>query len=87
MPIKPVIISSHARFEMRRRGIKRTDLMATVRNPGQVLPSVKGRHIYQSKIGPAGRLLLRVIVKEDAQAYHVITAYKTSKVAKYWRTP
>ena len=34
-----------------------------------------------------GSLLLRVIVKEDVFAYHVVTAYKTSNVAKYWRTP
>jgi hypothetical protein len=30
-------------------------------------------------------MLLRVIVKEDATAYHVVTVYKTSKLAKYWR--
>ena len=58
-----------------------------VRSPGQVLPSVKGRQIYQGLIGRARRLLLRVIVKEDAQAYHVVTAYKTTKIAKYWRNP
>jgi hypothetical protein len=58
-----------------------------VRIPGQVVPSVKGRQIYQGLIGRAGRLLLRVVVREDAQAYHVVTAYKTSKIAKYWRTP
>lgn len=87
MPAKPIRISSHARFEMGRRRLKRADVIATIRNPGQVLPSIKGRRIYQSKIGPAGRMLLRVIVKEDARAYHVVTAYKTSKIAKYWRTP
>ncbi len=49
------------------------------------MPAAKGRRIFQSKIGLAGRMLLRVIVKEDNHAYHVITAYKTSKIAKYWR--
>jgi len=58
-----------------------------IRSPGQVLPSVKGRRIYQGLIGRARRLLLRVIVKEDARAYHVVTAYKTNKIAKYWRKP
>jgi hypothetical protein len=84
---KPIRISGHAHFEMKRRGIRRAQVEATIRAPGQVLPSVKGRHVYQSRIGRAGRLLLRVIVKEDGRAYHVVTAYKTSKVAKYWRTP
>jgi hypothetical protein len=87
MPTKPILINSHARFEMGRRRIRRSDVLATVRNPGQVLPSLKGRHIYQSRIGRGGRMLLRVIVKEGTAAYHVVTAYKTSKVAKCWRTP
>ena len=34
-----------------------------------------------------GRHLLRVVVKEDATAYAIITAYKTSKVDKYWKQP
>ena len=87
MPAKPIRISGHARFEMGRRGISPANVMGVIRSPGQVLPSVKGRHIYQGLIGRGRRLLLRVIVKEDARAYHVVTAYKTSKIAKYWRRP
>ena len=87
MPAKRIRISFHARFEMRRRGIRTADVTRTIRNPGQVVPSVKGRAVYQSLIGSAGRLLLRVVVKQTANVYHVVTAYKTSKIAKYWRTP
>jgi hypothetical protein len=87
MPAKPIRISPHASFEMRRRGIKPADVRRMIRHPGQVLPSAKGREIFQGLIGRARSLLLRVIVKEDAHAYHVVTAYKTSKAAKYWRTP
>jgi hypothetical protein len=72
---------------MKRRGIKSTEVIRTIRHPGQVLPSIKGREIYQSLIGRARRLLLRVVVKEETKAYHVVTAYKTSKITKYWRTP
>ena len=79
--------TSHARFEVKRRRIRLSLLLATIRNPGQILPSRKGRKIYQSKVGPSGQLLLRVIVKEDKRTYHVVTAYKTSKVAKYWKRP
>jgi hypothetical protein len=32
-------------------------------------------------------MLLCAVVKEEAQVYYVITAYKTSKVAKYWKQP
>ena len=82
----PIIISPHARFEVQLRGIAAAEAAAVVRRPDQMLPSRKGRQIYQSRLGPAGRLLLRVVVKETATAYHVVTAYKTSKSAKYWRT-
>jgi hypothetical protein len=87
MPAKRIRISAHALFEMRRRGIKRRDVTRMIRKPGQVLPSIRGREIYQGFIGRARRLLLRIIVREDAWFYHVVTAYKTTKVAKYWRTP
>ncbi|MBI4602142.1 MAG: DUF4258 domain-containing protein [Planctomycetes bacterium] len=86
MPGKPVIVSGHARFEMRRRGIREAQVVGVVRLPGQVVPSRKGRHVYQAKIA-SGKMLLRVVVREDTSAYHVITAYKTSKVAKYWKRP
>ncbi len=81
---KSIRISGHARFEMKRRGISFPLVKATIRSPGQIVPSVKGRQIYQSIVGRRGRLLLRVIVREDENAYHVVTAYKTAKIAKYW---
>jgi hypothetical protein len=87
MPAKRIRISRHAAFEMRRRGIRQGEMVRTIHNPAQVLPSSKGREIFQRLIGPKGRLLLRVVVKQAANVYHVITAYKTSKIAKYWRTP
>ncbi|HTU89665.1 MAG TPA: DUF4258 domain-containing protein [Gemmataceae bacterium] len=80
-------MSAHAAFEMRRRGIRRNEVVRAIRSPGQILPSSKGREIYQRLIGPKGRLLIRVVVKQAANVYHVITAYKTSKIVKYWRTP
>jgi hypothetical protein len=87
MAAKPIRIGRHARFEMRRRGIRPIEVVRMIRSPGQVLPSYKGRHIFQGLIGRARRLLLRVIVKEEASIYDVITAYKTSKITKYWKTP
>jgi hypothetical protein len=86
MALKPIRISGHARFEMKRRGISLSLVTRMVRSPGQVVPSNRGRRIYQGLIGRAGRMLLRVVVAEDSAAYHVVTAYKTSKIAKYWRT-
>jgi Domain of unknown function (DUF4258) len=83
--MKPIHFPFHANFEMQRRGVSQADVEGVVRNPGQIVPSKNGRQIHHSKLGTAGRKLLRVIVKEDAMAYHVITVYKTVKVAKYWK--
>ena len=86
MAAKQIVIAPHARFEMERRGISEADLEMVVRHPQQIIPSNKGRLIHQSKLA-TGQMLLRVVVKEEPQVYHVITAYKTSKVAKYWKQP
>ncbi len=69
---------------MRRRGIARSEVTKVVHGPDQVLPSKKGRQIRQSFLRTPRRLLLRVVVKEASAAYHVVTAYKTSKLSKYW---
>ena len=84
---KPIRISGHARFEMERRGIRANMVFRTVRSPGQIVPSRKGRLIYQSMIGNKQKSLLRVVVKEDKRVYHVVTVYKTTKITKYWRSP
>lgn len=63
------------------------EVTSVVRNPGQTVPSKKGREVRQSLAGVRGRLLLRVVVRETNVAYHVVTAYKTSKVSKYWIPP
>lgn len=83
--MKPIQISGHARFEMGRRGITDAEVEGVVRNPGQVLPAKKGRQVFQSKVGSGGHLLLRVIVKAEPAGYAVISAYRTNKVAKYWK--
>jgi len=80
-------LSHHTRFEMQRRDVHETEVVMALRNPGQAVPSRKGRQVFQSKVGAGGGKLLRVVVKEEAGVYHVVTVYKTSKVAKYWRQP
>jgi hypothetical protein len=42
---KPIRISGHARFEMKRRGISFAQVKAAIRSPGQIVPSAKGRQI------------------------------------------
>jgi len=82
--MKPIRFSKHSLFELQRRGLSVAEVTNVIRNPEQIIPSDKGRSIHQSLIGPKRRMLLRVILKEDAQSIVVVTAYKTSKIAKYW---
>lgn len=57
--------------------------------PEQTEPIREGREVYQSRIQlnePPRVYLLRVFVDIDREPPQVVTVYRTSKVAKYWRT-
>jgi hypothetical protein len=80
-------LSKHARVELMRRGIPLSLVAEVIANPQQI---VAGRNVlktYQSKIVRAdGRvLLLRIVVDDTIEPMVVVTAYRTSKVDKYWR--
>jgi hypothetical protein len=62
---------------------------AVLRSPEQVVPEHDGRVAYQSRVAmDAGQIfLLRVLVVQDVDPAVVITVYRTSKIAKYWREP
>ena len=83
---KRIVVTGHARFEMQRRAITMKAITDVIRRPDQVIPSRRGREIRQSLTGARRRTLLRVVVSERATVYHVVTAYKTTKIAKYWAT-
>jgi hypothetical protein len=73
---------------MTRRGIPLALVQAVMEQPEQrvVDESGTGRWIYQSRLRfEDGKMcLLRVVVDEEEQQPLVITAYRTSKVEKYW---
>ena len=56
-------------------------------HPQQVVPDRKGRTVYQSQVdrGDGKMVLIRVIVVENADAVLVVTAYRTTRIHKYWR--
>jgi hypothetical protein len=86
--MKPVVISDHALFEMKRRQIPEEALREVALAPEQVVSSEKGRMIYQSRVSDsdsARQMLLRVIVEDHGDALFVVTAYRTSKIEKYWK--
>jgi hypothetical protein len=82
------VYSRHAQEEMVRRGIAQALVDDVLRSPEQVVPEQNGRVAYQSRVEmDRGQIfLLRVLVAESADPAVVVTVYRTSKIAKYWRT-
>ena len=81
-------ISSHAEWEMARRCIPSPMVDAVLNGPEQRVPdeSHVGRWIYQSRMRfDDGKLYLLRIVVTGEEPQTVITAYRTSKIEKYWR--
>jgi hypothetical protein len=71
---------------MTKRNIIRSEVDSVLANPMQKVPEHEEILCYQSKIKKAGKpYLLRVMVNETKVPFFVVTAYKTSKIGKYWR--
>ena len=77
-------LTHHAIMEMARRGISADEVNAVMEAPGQVLAVRNGRCVYQSRIESGA--ILRVFVDVDRDPTEIVTAYRTSKIAKYWRS-
>lgn len=79
--------SCHVLEEIERRQIPRDLVESVLRHPQQIAVEIEGLKAYQSKVDfGAGRMyLLRIIVDDEKEPATVVTAYRTSKVAKYWR--
>lgn len=80
-------ISRHAEWEMVRRSIPYDLLQQVLIAPQQRLAQEDGTWIYQSRTSSEdGTIyLLRVVVAEEHMPPVVVTAYRTSKIEKYWR--
>ena len=80
-------LSKHAEQELRLRSIPRNYLDQVLAHPQQVVVEYGGRKAYQSKIDFGGGkiFLLRVIVDDRADPAVVVTAYRTTRIDKYWR--
>ena len=89
MAAEPIIdhtISDHAAYEIERRGIKIETIDQVLKNPDQRFDVRPRRVVLQSRIQEAsGEFLIRVFIDIDRKAAEVVTAYRTSKIAKYWR--
>ncbi len=82
------VFTTHALFEMKRRGLSKEIVRAVTEKPEQRWIIRKGRHVLQSRISmdsPETTYLLRVFIDVDRHPHEVVTAYRTSKISKYWR--
>ena len=79
--LSKAVITEHAAGQLAKRLISEVDLRAVLESPGQVAPVRAGRVVAQSII--AGHLL-RVFVDVDREPPEVVTAYRTSKINRYW---
>ena len=71
---------------MRRRGIEEAVVRRVLAAPEQRHVVRPGRDVLQSRIALAGKTyLLRVFVDIDRDPAEVVTVYRTSRIAKYWR--
>lgn len=84
--LEEFVFSDHARFEMGRRGILEEEVSSVLRAPEQTEEQRPGRCVYQSRVvGSDKAYLLRVFVDVDRTPPEVVSAYRTSKIGKYWR--
>ena len=86
--MQELVFTDHALYEMRRRGLTREMVKAVISQPEQRWEIRKGRMLFQSRITIGSlqkQYLLRVFVDTDRSPPEVVTAYKTSKIEKYWR--
>lgn len=80
-------ISPHALGQAARRGVDEATLDRITGEPEQVIVVRPGREVRQSRIaGAEGKsYLVRVFVDIAPGRETVVTVYRTSKIAKYWR--
>jgi hypothetical protein len=79
-------LSRHAEWELSRRQISRAPLESALANPEQRLQQPNGTEIRQSRsILGMGNAVTESDSIIGEGSHLVVTAYRTSKVDKYWR--
>ena len=80
--LSTALLTDHARAQCRARNLAEPDLRAVLDAPQQVLAVRPGRVVAQSLLESG--FLLRVFVDVDRNPPEIVTAYRTSKINKYW---
>ncbi len=80
-----VAFTPYAEEQLEERKLDRTLVAQVVASPQQVVPAKQRRNIAQSRYTVEGKAyLLRAVFEEIGDVRLVVTAYRTSKIAKYW---
>ncbi|OHB77940.1 MAG: hypothetical protein A2Z25_12115 [Planctomycetes bacterium RBG_16_55_9] len=87
-PITDYRLTEHAKEQLARRQISLEEVAKVLAAPEQIEAVRHGRNVYQSRIKagkPPHSYVLRVFIDVDRKPAEVVTVYRTSKIAKYWR--
>lgn len=80
------VLTAHAREEMARRQIDQAWVDKVMTQPEQTVAGLGNREIRQGRIETeAGLFLVRCVVEAWRNPPVVVTVYRTTKIAKYWR--
>jgi len=81
-------LTNHVKEEMARRAIALPLLEQVLTAPQQIITERENLKVYQSIVSCEENksFLLRVIVDDSIAPMVVVTAYRTSKIGKYWRS-
>ena len=79
--------SEHARERIRSRSLTIDQIEEAIKNPDEQFHNQIGKVIHKvlNEDESKEKYLLRVFYKEEEDRIFVISAYKTSKVKKYWK--
>ena len=85
--MRNLVFTEHALEEMKRRQLDDRVVRSVLENPEQELQIRPGRVVLQSKVvmEKAKTYLVRAIMDVDRDPQEVVTAYRTSKISKYWK--
>lgn len=89
-PLYDFVITRHAASQMRRRGISETEVLQVLKAAEQEISVQPNRRVFQSRVrdGMTGIMyLIRIVADVDRNPAEVVTAYKTSKILRYWEGP
>lgn len=85
-PLRFYVFTNHAQAEMRRRGLAESLVREVLGRPEQRFVIRPGREVLQSQVHFGVKLyLLRVFVDVDRYPAEIVTAYRTSRISKYWK--